>query len=148
MISNSPPCVILRPASVYGPGDLTGITPRLCVAAVYKQLGNEKMKYLWDEKLRINCVHVRDLVAAMWVAATSITPGTTYNICEASDLNQGTLNTYLGDIFGIKTGFVGSTLSSLAKVMNDRDRTSIPLHTHCRHWYHNIAIYVCDNDNR
>jgi len=74
------------------------------------------MKYLWDEKLRLNCVHVRDVVAALWFAATTIRPGSVYNLADSSDLSQGKLNTYLGEIFGIKTGFVGGALSTIAGV--------------------------------
>merc|ERR1711977_218537 len=39
------PLVIVRPAIVYGPGDVSGISPRIITAAVYKHL-NEKNKIL------------------------------------------------------------------------------------------------------
>jgi nucleoside-diphosphate-sugar epimerase len=47
------PLVILRPSTVYGPGDIQGIAPRIICAAVYKKL-DEKMKFLWTGELRIN----------------------------------------------------------------------------------------------
>jgi nucleoside-diphosphate-sugar epimerase len=60
------PWVVLRPSTVYGPGDLRGLTPRLCVAACYQVL-NEPMKLLWDRWLKINCVHVEDVARAIVV---------------------------------------------------------------------------------
>ena len=50
------PLVVLRVSTVYGRGDVQGIMPRVICAAVYKHL-HEKMKFLWDGKLRINTVH-------------------------------------------------------------------------------------------
>jgi len=110
-----PPSVILRPATVYGSGDLTGLTPRITCAATYKKTG-DKMKFLWEKDLRINVVHVHDVCAAIVLAATELKPGTIYNLADSADLSQGGLNEYLGNIFKIKTGFVGSTLSSVAKL--------------------------------
>ena len=40
------PLVVLRAASVYGPADVHGLSPRVLCAAVYKHLG-EKMKFAW-----------------------------------------------------------------------------------------------------
>ena len=45
-------------------GARTGLTTRLIVAAVYKQLG-ETMKLLWGSDLIINTVHVEDLCRAI-----------------------------------------------------------------------------------
>merc|ERR1712228_266193 len=47
------PYCILRPSIVYGPGDKTGLTPRLVCAVCYKHIG-DKMKFLWTENLAIN----------------------------------------------------------------------------------------------
>jgi nucleoside-diphosphate-sugar epimerase len=115
VVKEGPPCVILRPAIVYGPGDLTGVAPRLACGAVYKKL-NETIKFLWDGKLKINCVHVRDVVAALWAACTELKPGTIYNLADEADLDQGKFNEYIGTIFGIKTGFQGTIISNAAKL--------------------------------
>jgi nucleoside-diphosphate-sugar epimerase len=48
---------ILRPSMVYGPGDTSGLAPRIIVGAVYKKL-NEKQKNLWTKDLSVNTVHV------------------------------------------------------------------------------------------
>jgi hypothetical protein len=39
--------------------------PRIVIAALYKHL-NEKMKLLWTPTMKMNTVHVSDVVAAMW----------------------------------------------------------------------------------
>lgn len=107
--------VILRPAIVYGPGDLVGLTPRIVCAAVYGKT-KKTMKFLWGEELRLDVVHVDDLVRAMWIAANEAKPGSVYNVADAVDLTQGKLNGWLGSIFSIKTDFFGSITSNLAKM--------------------------------
>jgi len=105
--------IIVRPALVYGPGDITGITPRIITAAVYKQL-NETMEFLWDKDLKINTVHVYDVVAAIWHLAKNGTVGEIYNLCDQNDTDQGTVNKLLEPIFNIKTSFMGNMKSKLA----------------------------------
>jgi len=109
------PLVILRPATVYGAGDMTGITPRIVCAAVYQDK-KEKMKFLWDKSLKLNVIHIDDVCAAIWLALSKIKAGTTYNLVDQSDLDQGTLNGILGEVFDIKVDFLGSVLSNLAKM--------------------------------
>lgn len=109
--------IILRPSNVYGPGDVTSITPRISCAAVYKHL-KEPMKFLWDKNLRLNTVHVQDVAAAVWACCEGKTEsGKTYNLSDESDTSQGSLNTMLGELFGIEVGFLGSVASSMAKLM-------------------------------
>jgi nucleoside-diphosphate-sugar epimerase len=110
------PLVIVRPATVYGPGDLQGFAPRLICAAVYKHL-NEKMKFLWNGELKLNTVHVRDVCAAMvHCAGPAVPPGAVYNLADKNDTDQEKMCKLLEPIFGISTGFVGTLLSSMAKV--------------------------------
>jgi len=108
------PLVILRPVYVYGPSDLTGLTPRVATAAAYKQL-KETMKYLWTSELKMNVVHVSDVVKAIWLACTTLESGSVFNLSDSSDLDQGQLNEFLGELFKIKTGFQGSIASKLAE---------------------------------
>jgi nucleoside-diphosphate-sugar epimerase len=105
--------IIVRPAICYGPGDTQGLTPRIICGAVYKKLG-EKMEFLWDEKLRINTVHVRDVVKALWFLTSKGASGDVYNLADESDSNQGSISDILGELFGIKTGFMGTLKSKLA----------------------------------
>ncbi|KXS16630.1 NAD(P)-binding protein [Gonapodya prolifera JEL478] len=121
--------VIVRPAVVYGPGDIYGITPRLIMGAIYRQLAQE-MKLLWTASLKINTVHVSDVVRALWwVAATGdekggrkgavVGGGEVYNLADGGDSNQETINTHIRSIFGITTGYQGTIISSFAKLNLD-----------------------------
>jgi len=105
--------VVVRPAIVYGPGDISGITPRIITAAVYKQL-NETMEFLWDKDLKINTVHVYDVVAALVHLAKNGTVGEVYNLVDQNDTDQGSVNKLLEPIFNIKTSFMGNMKSKLA----------------------------------
>eukprot|EP01087_Luapelamoeba_hula_P011927 TRINITY_DN330_c0_g1_i1.p1 TRINITY_DN330_c0_g1~~TRINITY_DN330_c0_g1_i1.p1 ORF type:complete len:396 (-),score=64.61 TRINITY_DN330_c0_g1_i1:84-1193(-) len=106
---------IVRPALVYGPGDTTGLSPRLICGAVYKHLG-EKMKFLWSADLKLHTVHVRDVCKGLWHVATRCPAGQVYNLADKTDTTQGTVNKHLEAIFGIKTGFMGSMVSNVAKL--------------------------------
>jgi len=110
------PLVCVRPATVYGPGDVAGLSPRVLVAAAYKQL-NEKMKLLWDSKLRLNTVHVTDVATALWHVARLPQPEPAYNLADKSDSSQGSINAALEAIFGIDTGFAGTVGSTAVKAM-------------------------------
>jgi len=111
------PMVVLRPAMVYGPGDLTSLTPRLACAAAY-QLKKETLKFLWSGDMKINTVHVADVCKAIWHACTTLEAGTVYNLADSSDMTAGKLNKAMAKLFGIKTGFVGSLLSRAAVKFN------------------------------
>jgi len=100
---------------VYGPGDINGLSPRIICGAVYKHIG-EKMKFLWDEKLKINTVHVRDVSKALWHLSQKGQLGAIYNLADKGETDQGNFNEILQKIFGIETGFVGTIASNLAKV--------------------------------
>jgi len=93
------------------------LTPRIACAAVYG-VKKEKMKFLWDKGLKTNVVHVDDVVTAMWRSAIDITikSGSVYNLSDTSNLDQGTLNSWLGEIFKIETGFQGTIISNFAKL--------------------------------
>jgi len=105
--------IIVRPAIVYGPGDVLGLTPRLICAAIYKHLG-ETMEFLWDEKLRLNTVHVEDVCRALWHLAQNGKKGEIYNLADSNETDQGKVNKLLESIFGIKTSFMGNMKSKLA----------------------------------
>jgi nucleoside-diphosphate-sugar epimerase len=121
--------VILRPAIVYGVGDKIGITPRLIIGAVYRQM-KEKMQLLWTKDLRMNTVHVRDVCRALWhVKDESVTPDIVYNVVDKSNSTQGTISELVGGLFGIKHGYYGSVLSNLARLnMSDAVDTSNEKH--------------------
>jgi len=105
--------IVVRPAIVYGPGDLLGLTPRLITGAVYKHLG-ETMEFLWDKDLKMNTVHVRDVCAALWHLCNNGKAGEIYNLADTNDTDQGKINSLLEKIFGIKTSFMGFLKSKAA----------------------------------
>eukprot|EP01029_Cantina_marsupialis_P014342 TRINITY_DN31663_c0_g1_i1.p1 TRINITY_DN31663_c0_g1~~TRINITY_DN31663_c0_g1_i1.p1 ORF type:complete len:364 (-),score=120.46 TRINITY_DN31663_c0_g1_i1:1768-2859(-) len=107
------PLVVLRPVTVYGPGDHNGLMPRIVCGACYKKL-DEKLKFMWDKGLYLNTVHVIDVCRAMWHAATELEAGSVFNIADKGETTQGLISSHLGSIFGIKTGFVGNMLSRAA----------------------------------
>jgi len=108
--------IIVRPAIVYGPGDLTGITPRIIVGAVYKH-SKEKMELLWDGDLTINTVHVSDVVRALWHLTTQGKAGEIYNLADSANSSQGSINKILEEMFGIKTDYKGNLQSKLATAL-------------------------------
>jgi len=107
--------VILRTAIVYGPGDTSGISPRVICGAVYKHL-NESMKFLWSKDLKLNTVHVHDVAKALWHVALNGNSGEVFNLVDQSKTDQGKLNDILQEIFGIKTGFVNVMVCQAAKL--------------------------------
>jgi len=125
--------IFVRPAVVYGPGDISGITPRIICAAVYKQLG-EPMEFLWDKDLRINTVHVRDVVAALWHLTSNGTPGATYNLADSSESDQGSIGTILETIFKIKTKYMGSLQSKIVTAVAMKTVAETANEKHLKPW--------------
>jgi len=125
--------IIVRPAIVYGPGDVSGITPRLITGAVYKHLG-ETMEFLWDKDLKINTVHVTDVCAALWHLTTSGTLGEVYNLCDTNETDQGSINKLLENIFKIKTDFMGSIKSKLATTVAMKTVAETANEKHLKPW--------------
>lgn len=129
--------VVVRPAIIYGVGDTQGITPRLIVAAAYKQL-KEEMKLLWSKDLRINTVHVDDVCTALVTLADaassmSLTSGSVWNLADRGDTTQEVVSTLIRKIFKIDTGYFGTILSSLAKLQL-KDVTEESNEKHLQPW--------------
>jgi len=124
--------VIVRPAVVYGPSDLSGITPRIIIAAVYKHM-KEEMKFLWTKELRVNTVHVRDVCRALLLLAEKGKVGEVYNLSDKGDTDQETIAAVLREIFGITTGYQGTIVSNFAK-LNLASVTEEINDTHLQPW--------------
>lgn len=107
--------IILRPAITYGVGDADGLTPRLIVGAVYKQLG-EKMKLLWSKDLKMSTVHVKDVARAVWFLCTNGQPGEVYNLADKNESTQGSISDLVCQIFQIEYDFFGSVISNMARL--------------------------------
>ena len=131
--------VVVRPAIVYGLGDTSGVTPRIVVAAVYKEL-KEEMKLLWTSELKLNTVHVDDVVRAyIELAKCALSAdkakviGQVFNLADKSDSDQESINTILRAIFGIQTGYQGTIISNLAR-LNLKDTTETINDKHLQPW--------------
>lgn len=133
---------VLRLAHVYGPYTSKFLGTALCLARVY-QSEDREMKWLWNQDLRTNTVHVDDVVGAMWSAAEwfAKTPKgkrekvPTFNVvdggntCRFSSLHlnnrrltvvaQGTIADILHSIFKIEMAFQGTLVSQFAKLHLD-----------------------------
>jgi len=109
------PLIIIRPSTIYGPGDIFGIMPRLVCGAVYKKL-NEEMQFLWSDDLQINTVHVRDVAKAIWFLAEKGTIGEVYNLSDLGKTTQMKINMIISQIFNIKTSCLGSFKSAFARL--------------------------------
>ena len=119
------PFIILRPATIYGPGDATsGLMPRVVVAASYVAMGRAKMELLWEGGLKCNTVHVYDVARAIVFAARKLEAGSTFNLADAGNTDQGKLAAALGRLFGIETGFYGSIVSNVMRVRGRRRQSS------------------------
>lgn len=57
---------------------------------MYKQLG-EKMKLLWTKDLKMNTVHVRDVVRALWHLKDAGPPGEIYNLVDKGETSKRVL---------------------------------------------------------
>eukprot|EP00048_Salpingoeca_helianthica_P022045 m.16057 g.16057 ORF g.16057 m.16057 type:complete len:368 (+) comp6808_c0_seq1:868-1971(+) len=123
---------IVRPAIVYGPGDVNGLTPRLIVGAVYKHLG-ETMKLLWSAKLRLNTVHVTDVARALWHIALTGEQAGVYNLVDAADSTQGTVTDLICTLYNIKSDYHGTIVSNLAR-LNMRDAVESVNEKHVGPW--------------
>jgi len=125
--------VIVRPSIVYGKGDIVGLTPRIFIGAIYKESG-EKMELLWSKSLKMNTVHVDDVVRAIWHLTNHGNSGSIYNLSDKNETDQGKINDLLEEIYGIKTGFLGKTMSGLAKGLGMKNLTDTVNDKHLKPW--------------
>jgi len=111
------PWIVARAGVTYGPGDTTGLAPRLCIGAVFKKTG-QKLEYpSWFEDQKFSTVHVEDVCRALWHLSQNGVVGAVYNLADKSDTDQKKLNAILEKIFGIKTGTVNFAQSELSKMI-------------------------------
>jgi len=111
--------VIVRPAVVYGTGDILGLTPRLIIGSVYKE-SQESLKSLYSKDLRVNTVHVRDVVRALWFLTNHGNSGSIWNLADKNDTDQGKINAWLEVLYGIKTKFLPVIEMAAAKTMGTK----------------------------
>lgn len=107
---------VFRLPIVYGIGDKRYLMPRIIIAALYKYL-NETMKLLWNESMKLNTVHILDVITAIWdIAQNPKANRETYNLVDDSETTQGSISDILADIFSIKVDYWGIVMSNLTKL--------------------------------
>jgi len=111
--------VIVRPAIIYGTGDVLGLTPRLVIGSIYKATG-KKMETLYDKSLRTNTVHVKDVAKALWFLTNHGDSGSIWNLSDHNDTDQGKIHDLLESIYGIKTGFFNTMKMKAASTMGTK----------------------------
>jgi nucleoside-diphosphate-sugar epimerase len=111
--------VIIRPAIVYGTGDVYGLTPRLIVGSVYKE-SKETLKSLYTKDLKLNTVHVKDVAKAIWFLTDHGDSGSIWNLADKGDTDQGKINQILEELFGIKTKFINSMEMTAGKALGTK----------------------------
>jgi len=99
--------VIVRPAVVYGTGDVYGLTPRLIVGSIYRETG-ERMESLYTAGLKVNTVHADDVAKALHFLLTKGNNSAVYNLADPNDTDQGKIHKLLEGLYGIKTDFVNA----------------------------------------
>jgi nucleoside-diphosphate-sugar epimerase len=125
--------VVVRPAVVYGPGDRTGVAPRVICGAIYKHLG-KPMKLLWTGDLKIHTVHVHDVVRALFHLCNHGQSGSVYNLADKNDTDQGKINKHLEALFGIKTKFAGKVFTKAVSSLGMDSITSTVNDKHVAPW--------------
>jgi len=111
--------IIVRPAIVYGTGDVLGLTPRMIVGSIYKESG-ESLKSLYSKDLKLNTVHVNDVVRAIWFLTDHGESGSIWNLADKNDTDQGKVNQLLEEIYGIKTKFFGTFEMTAANALGTK----------------------------
>lgn len=76
------------------------------------------MKLLWNQSLKLNTVHIDDVVAAaVELAFNSKANHQCFNIVDDAESTQGSISNVLADIFSIKVDYWGVVLSNITKVI-------------------------------
>jgi nucleoside-diphosphate-sugar epimerase len=111
--------VIVRPATVYGTADQLGLTPRLIIGSIHKEL-DKKMECLYTKDLRCNTVHADDVAKALVFLCHKGDSKAIYNLADKNDTDCGKINDCLEDVFGIKTSFLNALKMAGASAMGTK----------------------------
>jgi nucleoside-diphosphate-sugar epimerase len=111
--------VIVRPATVYGTADQLGLTPRLIIGSIHKEL-DKKMECLYTKDLRLNTVHADDVAKALVFLCNKGDSGQVFNLADKNDTDAGKINELLENVYGIKTGFLGALKMAGASAMGTK----------------------------
>ncbi|KAJ5545673.1 hypothetical protein N7494_003258 [Penicillium frequentans] len=128
----------LRMPHVYGEYNAGYFGMAICLARVHLELGQD-LELLYSKDLKVNTLHVRDAASALWQAAEwraelgkldRSDPKTpelfrdpkvpvAFNVVDHNDTQQEHLANALAEVFNLKVKFLGSIVSTLAKMSLD-----------------------------
>ncbi|CAJ0633906.1 14093_t:CDS:2 [Entrophospora sp. SA101] len=130
---------IQGPAMVYGLSATMGLVPRLVCGRIYQYI-NEEMKFLWNERLKVNTVHVHDVSRAMWYIAEWYQVNhkadkgpLIYNLADPGDTDQEKINNMISTLFNITTGFHKQLTSYAAEKALD-EAVDVSNEKHMKPW--------------
>eukprot|EP01114_Cavostelium_apophysatum_P012273 TRINITY_DN2725_c0_g1_i1.p1 TRINITY_DN2725_c0_g1~~TRINITY_DN2725_c0_g1_i1.p1 ORF type:complete len:369 (+),score=90.97 TRINITY_DN2725_c0_g1_i1:75-1181(+) len=113
------PAIIVRPSTVYGPGDTKQISFAACTAAIWKKKAETMEVANWYPDLKVSTVHIHDVVRALWHLAANGKPGDVYNLADKTDTDQGTIYKTLEKIMpGFTFANAGVIQSEALKLMS------------------------------
>ncbi|KAJ5654653.1 hypothetical protein N7490_001656 [Penicillium lividum] len=129
----------LRMPHVYGEYNSGYFAMAICLARVHLELGQD-LELLYSKDLKVNTLHVRDAASALFQAAEwRATAGkldasdpkvpelfkreprvpVAFNVVDHNDTQQEHLANALAEVFNLKVKFIGSLVSTLAKMSLD-----------------------------
>lgn len=128
----------LRMPHVYGEYNAGYFAMAICLARVHLELGQD-LELLYSKDVKVNTLHVRDAASALWRAAEwraelgkldRSDPKTpelfrdpkmpiAFNVVDHNDTQQEHLANALAEVFNLKIKFLGSIVSTLAKLSLD-----------------------------
>lgn len=128
----------LRMPHVYGEYNSGFFAMAICLARVHLELGQD-LELLYSKDVKVNTLHVRDAASALWRAAEwraelgkldRSDPKTpelfrdpkmpvAFNVVDHNDTQQEHLANALAEVFNLKVKFLGSIVSTLAKLSLD-----------------------------
>ena len=106
------------------------VAKNMVLGRVHQSL-NEELKWLWTKDVKMNTVHIEDVARACWAAAEWYAAGKAnwevssqarvpiFNIVDHQNTDQGHLAQITTEVFGVKNSFVGSIMSTFAKMNMD-----------------------------
>ncbi|KAJ5803577.1 uncharacterized protein N7503_006027 [Penicillium pulvis] len=128
----------LRMPHVYGEYNAGYFGMAICLARVHLELGQD-LELLYSKDLKVNTLHVRDAASALWQAAEwraqlgkldrsdpkvpelfrDPKMPVAFNVVDHNDTQQEHLANALAEVFNLKVKFLGSIVSTLAKMSLD-----------------------------
>ncbi|XP_049848737.1 uncharacterized protein LOC126316682 [Schistocerca gregaria] len=109
------PVIILRSATIYGLGDIRGLSPLFACARVYAEL-KQKLVMLWSDNSQLKLVHVMDVCRALWHLTDHGDARKIYNICCDKVITSADLCRCTENLFGIRIKMANRLFCKLSRL--------------------------------